>query len=134
VIYFLDTNICIYYINGSAPIVKERLEQIPSKFIKIPSMVVAELLYGVEKSSRREQNLKRCKEFLSVYDIIPFDEKAAEHYAVIKAKLERKGIIIGSNDIAIAAIVLANNGVIVSHNTAEFSRVDGLNVEDWVLR
>jgi len=130
--YFLDTNICIYYINGSAPIVKERLERMPLESIKIPSMVVAELLYGVEKSGRREQNLKRCKEFLSVYEIIPFDEKSAEQYAVIKAKLERNGVIIGGNDIAIAAIVLANSGVIVSHNTAEFSRVDGLAVEDWV--
>jgi len=132
VTYFLDTNICIYHFNDSSPSVSSRLEQVPSKSIKIPSMVVAELLYGVEKSGRREQNLKRCKEFLSVYEIIPFDEKAAEHYAVIKAKLERKGITIGGNDMAIAATVLANKGVLISHNTAEFSRVDGLAVEDWV--
>lgn len=131
---FLDTNICIYHLNDSAPSVSDRLEQMSLQNIKIPSIAAAELLYGAEKSNRREQNLKRCKEFLSIYEIIPFDEKAAEHYAIIRAKLERKGIIIGGNDIIIAAIVLANNGVIISHNTAEFSRVDGLAVEDWVKR
>jgi len=131
VTYFLDTDICIYYINDSSPSVSARLKRMPLKSIKIPSMVAAELLHGAEKSGRREQNLKHYKEFLSLYEIISFDEKAAEHYAVIKVNLERKGIIIGGNDLIIAAIVLANNGVIVSHNTAEFSRVDGLAMEDW---
>ena len=131
-IYFLDTNICIYHLNDSEPSVSDRLEQMPLQSIKIPSIVAAELLYGAEKSIRREENLKRCKEFLSIFEIVPFDEKSAGHYAVIRAKLERKGMIIGGNDIAIAAIVLANNGVIVSHNTAGFSRVDGLAMEDWV--
>jgi len=132
VTYFLDTDICIYYINDSSPSVSARLKRMPLESIKIPSMVAAELLHGAEKSGRREQNLIHYKEFLSLYEIIPFDEKAAEHYAAIRASLERKGIIIGANDLVIAAIVLANNGVLITHNTAEFSRVDGLAVEDWV--
>ena len=129
--YFLDTNICIYHLNDSAPCVSDRLERMSLQDIKIPSIVMAELLYGAEKSDRREQNLDRCREFLSVFEIVPFDDKAAEHYAIIRAKLERKGSIIGGNDMAIAAIVLANNGIMVSHDTDEFFRVDGLAVEDW---
>ena len=130
-ICFLDTNICIYHLNGSSPGVSERLERMSTKTIKIPSIVAAELLYGAEKSGQREQNLIRCKEFLSIYEIVPFDAKAAEHYAVIRAGLERKGVPIGGNDIVVASIALANGGVIVTHDAEEFSRVDGLNVEDW---
>jgi len=129
--WFLDTNICICHLNDSAPDVSDRLERMPSLSVKLPSIVAAELLCGAEKSERREQNIKRCKELFSIYEIIPFDEKAALRYAVIRVALERKGLLIGGNDMAIAAIALANSGVLVSHNTAEFSRVGGLALEDW---
>ena len=94
-IYFLDTNICIYHLNDSAPNVSRALEQTPSKNVKIPSVVAAELLYGAEKSVRREYNLKVFNAFLSLYEIIPFNKKAAEYYAVVRAELEQKGRMIG---------------------------------------
>jgi tRNA(fMet)-specific endonuclease VapC len=105
----------------------------PTKEIKIPAIVAAELLYGAEKSMKRDRNYKLFKEFLSIYELMPFSENAIEHYAIIRASLERKGALIGSNDIIIASIALAHGGVVVSHNTAEFKRVDGLSVEDWAL-
>jgi tRNA(fMet)-specific endonuclease VapC len=111
--------------------VSERLEQTPVSDIKIPSMVAAELLYGAEKSSKREYNLKIVNAFLSLYEIVHFDKKAAEYYAVVRAELEHKGQIIGSNDIVIAATTLANAGILVTHNVNEFSRINGLMLDDW---
>jgi tRNA(fMet)-specific endonuclease VapC len=130
-IYFLDTNICIYHLNDSAPNLSRMLEQTPLKDIKIPSMVAAELLYGAEKSAKRERNKRIFEAFLSIYDIINFDVKVAAHYAVIRAELERNGKIIGGNDMIIAATALANNGVLVTNNTDEFTRIKGLIIEDW---
>ena len=128
--YFLDTNICIFHIKGLSPKVREAIIGSLDN-IKIPVMVAAELLYGVEKSGRRDENRKRYEEFMSYFITVPFDDSAAEHYASIRAGLEKKGTPIGDNDMIIAAIVRANNGVLITNNTKEFSRVPGLNIEDW---
>jgi tRNA(fMet)-specific endonuclease VapC len=130
-IYFLDTNICVFYLKGINKNVCEKLEAQPTTNIKIPSMVAAELLFGAEKSAKREHNLKIFEYFLSIYEIINFDMKAAVEYAVIRAELERKGNVIGSNDIVIAAITLANDGLLVTNNTNEFLRINALKIIDW---
>jgi len=132
-IYFLDTNTCVFYLNNSNANVVEQLEKLPTANIKIPSMVAAELLYGAEKSGKREHNMRVFKTFLSIYEIVGFDEKAVDYYAVIRADLERKGQKIGGNDIIIAAIVLAGGGILITNNTDEFSRVQGLKTEDWKI-
>jgi tRNA(fMet)-specific endonuclease VapC len=106
----------------------------PTASVKIPSMVAAELLYGAEKSAKREHNLSLFKTFLSIFEIIDFDEKAAEYYAVIRAELERKGKIMGSNDLVIAATALANNGILITHNVNEFSPLKELKTEDWTVK
>ena len=129
--YCLDTNTCIYHLNDSAPKLSDRLEEMPFRDIKIPSMVVAELFYGAEKSAKREYNFKVFRTFLTLYEIARFDERAAEHYAAIRAELERRGQRIGGNDLVIAATALSNDAVLVTHNIDEFSRVDGLKLEDW---
>ena len=67
------------------------------------------------------------------FDVAPFTRHAAECYGRIRADLEAKGQIIGANDLLIAATVMAENGVLVTHNTREFSRISGLAVEDWTL-
>ena len=130
-IYFLDTNICIYYLNDSAPHLSRTLEQTSTQEIRIPSMVAAELLYGAEKSAKRQNILRIFKAFLSLYEIAHFDEKAAELYASVRAELERKGQKIGGNDLIIAATVMANGGILVTHNTDEFSRINNLVLIDW---
>jgi len=130
-IYFLDTNICIFHINDSAPKMSEKLENFPLEDIKIPSMVVAELLYGAEKSQRREANFQRYSDFISLFDIAAFDSAAAEHYADIRASLEKMGKPIGGNDMIIAAIVRANSGILVTNNTKEFACVERIVLEDW---
>jgi tRNA(fMet)-specific endonuclease VapC len=129
--YSLDTNTCIFHLNKSASAVTERLKMLSPDEILIPSMVVAELLYGAEKGTKRQANFENIALFLSPYKIISFDQKAASIYAYIRADIERKGQIIGSNDIVIAATTLAHNAILVTNNTKEFSRIDGLKIEDW---
>ncbi len=128
---FLDTNICIYFLQGRKPQLKRKFQLFKPGDIKIPSIVKAELLLGAEKSERREFNLAKINEFLFPFTIIPFDTSAAEEYAAIRSALEKKGATIGANDYIIAATVLADNGLLVTNNTREFRRVPQLKVEDW---
>ena len=129
--YFLDTNICIYHLNGKFQNIRVKLGGISRDDIIIPSVVVAELYYGAAKSKQRDANIARYSRFVSAYEIMPFDHKAARIYGDIRAGLESKGQPIGWNDLMIAAIVVANRGVLVTHNMGEFSRIDELVLEDW---
>ena len=131
-IYFLDTNICIFHLNGSAPRLSDELERTPPSSVCIPSIVAAELIYGAKKSFKREYNLKKIELFLSLYDVTPFCSKSAQIYGAIRCDLEKNGTIIGGNDLIIAATVLAHKGTLVTNNTGEFSRVRDLLIEDWV--
>ncbi|MDR0498470.1 MAG: type II toxin-antitoxin system VapC family toxin [Holophagales bacterium] len=83
-IYCLDTNTCIHHLNNTASVAAERLKNIPADDVLIPSMVVAELLYGAEKSAKRESNFEKLSFFFSPYRIISFDQKAARIYAFIR--------------------------------------------------
>ena len=130
-IYFLDTNICIYLLNDKFHNIREKMGDLNVADIKISSIVAAELIYGAYKSAKVEYNFSRFKKFLSVYEIIPFDGSMVNIYGEIRAELERKGKVIGWNDMLIAATVLANDGVLVTNNTNEFSRISNLILEDW---
>jgi tRNA(fMet)-specific endonuclease VapC len=131
--YFLDTNICIFHLNGNFPIVSERLREIPQHDVQLPAVVVAELYYGASKSKRRDYNMSQCSQFVALYEIVPFEREAALAYGDIRANLEAKGLIIGGNDLMIAATALVHNAVLVTNNIGEFSRVDGLVLEDWTV-
>jgi len=129
--YYLDTNICVFFLNNKFPSIKERIMKTPQNDIKIPAVVLGELYYGVAKSDKKEQNLIRNSRFTSLFEIIAFDDNAARKYGDIRAALETSGQIIGGNDMMIAATTIANGAVLVTNNTNEFSRVDGLIIEDW---
>ena len=131
--YFLDTNICVYFLNNKFPQIRERIRKIPQNDIKLPVIVVAELYYGAVKSAKREQNLSRYSSFTKLYNIVSFDNNAARIYGDIRSQLETKGQTIGGNDLIIAASTLAKGAVLVTNNTKEFSRVDGLVIEDWTI-
>ena len=130
--YFLDTNICIYYLTGRYPGVFAKLMQCAPNDIKIPAIVKAELLHGAEKSLLRDENLSRIAAFLLPFEIVPFDDEAATRYGKIKTALEKLGMLIGPNDLLIAASVLAHNATLVTNNIAEFSRIDGIRLENWI--
>ncbi|MCL1808624.1 MAG: type II toxin-antitoxin system VapC family toxin [Clostridiales bacterium] len=131
-IYFLDTNICIFYLNGTSLPVRQKIDSTDLEKIKIPSIVAAELYYGASKSKRREHNLARYEEFMSIFQIVHFDKAASRAYGDIRACLERKGEIIGGNDLLIAACALSSDAILVTNNTEEFSRIEKLAIEDWV--
>lgn len=95
------------------------------------SVVKAELFVGVAKNENPQARLKKIKPFLDRFSSLPFDDAAAASYATIRANLENRGLPIGPNDLQIAAIAAANQLVLVTHNVREFSRVNGLEIEDW---
>jgi tRNA(fMet)-specific endonuclease VapC len=92
---------------------------------------LAELKYGVEKSLFPKKNTKALMDFLSIVEVLSFDEKAAGEYGKIKTVLQKRGTPIGPLDTLIAAHAKAAGAILVTNNTKEFSRVDDLRLEDW---
>lgn len=129
--YLLDTNTCIRYLNGRSPEVLNRLNATLETDICVCSVVKFELRYGALRSQAREKTLAQQEKFLNRFISLPFDEKAHLHAAQIRADLANAGTPIGPYDLLIAAIALANDLILVTHNTREFSRVAGLRIEDW---
>ncbi len=129
--YLLDTNTCIYALNGKGPVVAQKLAALTPRSVLIPSMVQAELLLGAAKSTRPAETKSVVTQFLSPYLIVPFDAAAAEVYAEIRGSLERAGKPIGPNDYVVAATAIAQGGVLVTANLSEFKRVPGLRFESW---
>ena len=130
-IYLLDTNACIVYMNGRAPRLRDRLDRLKPEDIAICSIVKAELFYGAMKSRDPANSLAKQQRFLAPYASLPFDDAATLTYGKLRADLEALGTPIGGNDMLIAAIALASGLTLVTHNSREFGRVAGLKVEDW---
>lgn len=129
--YLLDTNTCIRYLNGRAPQVRTRLEATLREQVVVCSIVKAEMFAGARRSADVERSLERQEAFFSRFVSLPFDYVAAEHYGSLRAHLLTAGTPIGPNDMLIAAIALARNLILVTHNTDEFRRVPELLLEDW---
>ena len=130
-IYLLDTNVCIMYLKGKSLSINRYIDNLEVDKIAVCSVVKAELFYGSMRSNNPQKSLKIQKSFLQQFVSLPFDDSCAEVYGKIRADLANTGTPIGSNDIQIAAIALANNLILVTHNVREFSRVEGLKIEDW---
>ena len=129
--FLLDTNICIGILTGRSPKAIDKLHQLAPTEVRICSVVRAELQFGARNSSRVEANLSLQETFLSPFTSVAFDDGAANYYGRIRADLHRAGKLIGPNDLLIAAMALANDLVLVTHNVKEFGRVPGLRWEDW---
>ena len=130
-IYLLDTNVCIHLLNKRHDVILQHLRQHAPTDIALCSVVKAELLYGARRSQRAEANLQLLKTFFAPLQSLPFDDDCAEHYGQIHADLLTLGKPIGPNDTLIAAIARAHDATLITHNTAEFSRVAGLRIADW---
>jgi tRNA(fMet)-specific endonuclease VapC len=130
--YFLDTNTCIYFLNGRYKSVRDRLMSLSPNEISIPAIVKAELLLGAYKSQKKKDNVKKVEQFLEPFEIIPFEDQMAYVYADIRNTMEKKGILIGPNDLFIASIVRFNDGILVTNNVEEFTRIKELHVVNWV--
>ncbi|MBW4552613.1 MAG: type II toxin-antitoxin system VapC family toxin [Aphanocapsa sp. GSE-SYN-MK-11-07L] len=130
-IYLLDTNTCIQYINRRNLRVYETLIALSPDDVYICDVVKFELFYGAYNSSRITENLENLRKFFGDFVSLPFDGKAAAICGRLRAQLKASGTPIGSYDLQIAAIALAHNLTLVTHNTREFSRVEGLSLADW---
>ena len=130
-LYLLDTNVCVMYINGRSESVRDRILSTPTDEMAVCSIVKAELFYGAMRSNNSTRTLERQQGFLNRFTSLPFDDEAALIFGQIRAQLGRRGTPIGAYDLQIAAIALAHNLMLITHNTAEFSRVNDLQIEDW---
>lgn len=129
--WFLDTNACIMHLRGRHPQLSAKWRQHRAEDLAIPLPAYAELLVGAEKSSQPEKVLWQIELLLEAHEIVEITEEVAEHYARIRADLEKRGVTIGGNDLWIAATACAHGATLVTNNTAEFTRVPGLLIEDW---
>ena len=128
----LDTNICIYIIKQKPPDVIERFYQTEISQIGISSITLSELLYGVSKSSKPEQNQIALTQFIAPLDIVSYDDEAAQYYGELRAHLEKQGRPIGSLDMLIAAHALSIDCTLITNNEREFIRVPHLKIDNWL--
>ena len=128
--YLLDTNTLIYYFKGLGN-VKERLLVCQPSEIVLSSVVYYELQVGILKSTSPQKRIAQLAILKNQVSWVDFDEKSAEATAQIRVNLERMGKPIGSYDVQIAGMAMANDLILVTHNTGEFGRVSGLKLEDW---
>ncbi|MBE8365327.1 type II toxin-antitoxin system tRNA(fMet)-specific endonuclease VapC [Leptospira borgpetersenii] len=130
--YFLDTNICIYFLKGKGENIEKNIRKLNPNRIKIPSVVKAELLLGVFKSNDQKKNREIVLSFLDPFEIIGFNDIESEIYAEVRSGLEIQGIPIGPNDLLVASVVLSSNGILVTNNEKEFKRIPNLKIENWL--
>lgn len=129
--YLLDTNVCVRYLNAESVAIRRRLQAVDLEEIAVCSVVKAELFYGAMRSNNPDRSWAIQRRFLEVFVSLPFDDIAALIAGRIRAQLATLGTPIGINDLLIASIALANDLTLVTHNTGEFSRVEGLRIENW---
>ncbi len=130
--YLLDTNTCIYVINKKSKTILNKLLEIEISEMVISSITVAELFFGVEKSSKKEENLTSLNNFLLPFGILNFDSSDSVTYAKIRTELQKAGTPIGPMDLLIASQAISKDLILVSNNTREFQRVQNLKLENWV--
>lgn len=128
--YVLDTNICIYVIKDRPLGLRERFNSL-ADHLCVSAVMLAELLYGADTSARPTENLAVVLRFRARLEVLPFAERAAEHFGQIRAELERVGRPAGACDMMIGGHARSEGLVMVTNNTREFARTSGLRVENW---
>lgn len=132
--YMLDTNTCIHIIKDRPVGLCERISVASVEDVAISSIVAAELWYGVALSQKKKQNEAALKDFFDYADVLAWPSEAGSVYGKIRADLKRKGTPIGAMDLLIAAHAVFLDAVLITDNTREFERVQGLKTENWLKR
>jgi tRNA(fMet)-specific endonuclease VapC len=130
--FLLDTNICIYIRRRHPAQVMVRFRQLKAGEAALSVITYGELLYGAEKSPTRARAFRDLEELASLMKVLPLPVEAARTYGGIRAALQAKGEMIGTNDLWIAAHAKAANLILVTNNEREFKRVAGLKVQNWI--
>ena len=130
-VYMLDTNILSDTIRNPFGIASQYMERIGEDALCVSAIVASEMRYGIrKKGSPRLSYL--VENTLSRIAILPYDDAASQSYSVIRDALKRQGKSIGLADLFIAAHAYSLGLPIVTNNVREFSRVDGLKIENWL--
>lgn len=129
--FMLDTDICIYTIKRKPAQVLKRLEMLQPGMVFMSSITYAELMNGAKKSSHIVKNIQRLEALSEIIEVIPFDKAAAIVYGDVRFNLEARGMVIGGNDLLIAAHAISTDLTLVTNNIREFSCVTGLKIENW---
>jgi len=129
--YMLDTDVCSYIMKRSNHAVLKRLQKVPVNEVCISVITKSELLYGIELSPRRHQDETALSAFLGHVEVLDFPDQASAHYATIRADLKKQGMMIGANDLLIAAHARSLGLTLITNNTREFQRVRNLAIENW---
>ena len=130
--YLLDTNICIYIKNHRPAEVLARFSKLPPGKVAMPAITYGELCFGAEKSSKPKETRRILEHLIALIPVLPLDAATSMHYGKIRQSLQASGKSIGNNDLWIAAHALAGKLILMTNNVAEFKRVPGLKVENWV--
>jgi len=128
--YLLDTNICIYYIKGQFNL-KEKFEQVDPENCYVSEITLAELMYGVECSDKKDKNQKALDDFLTGVKVIPIFH-TLDFYAKEKARLKKSGKILDDFDLLIGAAAVTQGMILVTNNTDHFKRLTGIQLENWI--
>ncbi|MFA6009438.1 MAG: type II toxin-antitoxin system VapC family toxin [Desulfobacteraceae bacterium] len=128
--FVLDTNILSFFFKGMGNVAQNILSTMPQE-IAIPAIVLFELELGIQKSTSPDKRRALLKQLTDLITIIPFGYDEAMMAASIRAKLEKNGTPIGPYDVLIAASALSGNHTLITHNTSEFRRIEGLKIQDW---
>lgn len=131
--YMLDTDICIDFQRGRSAGIARRMRDLGEGDAIISVITYGELRLGAERSDRREIALRALDAIIALAHVKPISEEVGAEYAVIRADLQRRGQLIGSNDLWIAAHARSAGLTLVTNNEREFRRVPGLNVENWAV-
>lgn len=130
--HLIDTSICVAILRGTSPRIRPKFRAAMESGVAISSISAAELYYGVAKCAEPERNRRAVGDLLGAVSVLPFGEQAAEAYGLVRDYLQRRGQAIGPYDLLIAAHSIAEDAVLVTNNTREFSRVPTLAIEDWL--
>ena len=130
--YLIDTDTFIYIRNHRPPQVMEHFKSLGVGSAAISVVTYGELYRGCERSSYIQKNHKQLKQLIQLIPVQPLPINTGMEYGKLRTLLEKQGNIIGANDLWIAAHAMALDLTLVTNNTKEFSRVDGLRIENWV--
>jgi tRNA(fMet)-specific endonuclease VapC len=127
----LDTNICIYIAKHRPPGVKARFDRLKPGQLVMSAITYGELYYGAIKSNQRARALTLIEELVQDIPVEDLNSRAAQAYGEIRASLEKRGRLIGNNDLWIGAHAMALDVTLATNNEREFKRITGLAVENW---
>ncbi len=128
----LDTDTCAFVLRRSSEVLLARIQAVPVAQQVVSVVTYAELLYGVQVSSKKKANQAAVDALARHLAVLDWPQAAASHYAEIRADLKKKGAMIGANDLMIAAHARSLGAIVVTNNTKDFARVKALRIENWM--